>query len=146
MKVMTKDSMELLKECSAGVKMAIGSIDDVLDDVKNETLKAFLMENKKKHEKIGKEADELLNEVMEEGKEPPMMAKMMSKMKTSFKMMTNPTDKEAASLIYEGCDMGIKSLYEYLNYYTEADDGSRRIAHSLIDAEEELKSCLRNFV
>ena len=44
------DTLLLLKECDAGSKMAVSSIDEVLDKVKNIELKQLLTENKKQHE------------------------------------------------------------------------------------------------
>ena len=146
MKLLTKDTVNLLQECSSGVKMAVSAIDGVVEDVKSDTLKAFMIGSKARHSAIGKEIDALLEQNDDRGKEPPAMAKMMSRMKINFKMSTKPSDKEAASLVYDGCNMGIKSLYEYLNNYTDADEQSRDIAHRIINEEEELKSCLRNFV
>ncbi|MBE6007992.1 MAG: hypothetical protein E7235_02200 [Lachnospiraceae bacterium] len=70
----------------------------------------------------------------------------MSWAKMNFKMMTDPSDKEAASLVYDGCNMGVKSLYEFLNHFKDADEASRALVHRLIKEEEELKDKLRNFV
>ena len=40
------DTIKLLRECDAGVKMGISSIDDVIDDVKSAKLKNFLVDCK----------------------------------------------------------------------------------------------------
>ena len=146
MKTVTKDSIGLLKECSKGVKMGASAIDGVIDNVKNDTLKNVLKESRVRHSAIDKDVDRILKELGENGEQPPMMAKAMSWMKMNFKMMTDPTDKEAATLVYDGCNMGVKSLYEYLNSFKEADEVSRALAHRIINEEEELKDKLRNFV
>ena len=41
-----QDTIKLLRECDAGVKMGIASIDDVLDYVKSQKLKDFLIDLK----------------------------------------------------------------------------------------------------
>jgi len=146
MKTVTADTIGLLKECSKGVKMGASAIDGVIGDVKNDTLKNMLKESRVRHTAIDRDVERLLKEAGSEGDEPPVMAKAMSWMKMNFKMATDPTDKEAASLVYDGCNMGVKSLYEYLNHFKDADSESREIVHRLIDEEEELKSGLRNFV
>lgn len=146
MQTLTEDTVKLLKECSSGVRMAVSSIDGVLDYVKNETLKHMLNESKAAHEAIGRKIDNMLNKTGEYGKEPPAAAKMMSWLKINFGLIKSPCDKEAASLVYDGCNMGIKTLYEYLNTYISADDISKKLAHNLIDEEESLKNCLRNFL
>jgi len=55
------DTIKLLKECDAGSKMAVTSIDDVLDDVQDEKLKKTLIESKDHHTKLGNEIHEQLN-------------------------------------------------------------------------------------
>ena len=40
-----QDTINLLKECDSGTKMGVVSIDDVLDVVKDETLKKLLIES-----------------------------------------------------------------------------------------------------
>ena len=43
------DSVKLLKECDAGSKMAVASIDDVLEKVTNSELKDLLQESNEHH-------------------------------------------------------------------------------------------------
>ena len=40
-----KDTIRLLRECDAGVKMGVASIDDVIDRVQNENFRKYLMCN-----------------------------------------------------------------------------------------------------
>ena len=54
------DTIELLKECDAGTKMAVSSIDDVLDYVKNERLLSVLENSKSHHKKLESEIHEML--------------------------------------------------------------------------------------
>ena len=62
-------------------------------------------------------------------------------------MMTMESkDKQIASSMTDGCNMGIKSIYKYLNQYYQADDNSKSIAHRLISAEQELRTDLRGFL
>ncbi|MBR3600396.1 MAG: hypothetical protein IKL53_11050, partial [Lachnospiraceae bacterium] len=104
-----QDTIRLLKECDAGSKMAVASIDDIIDKVKDTELLKLFYESKKHHEMLGNELHSLLIEYGSEEKEPNVMAKSMSKMKTSFKMGMDDSDKTAANLMTDGCDMGIKS-------------------------------------
>lgn len=39
---MSKDTLELLRECDSGIKMAVGSIDEVSGHIKDEDLKNLL--------------------------------------------------------------------------------------------------------
>ena len=114
-----RDTIKLLKECDAGSKMAVTSLDEILEKVENVNLKKLLMETKGHHEKLGNEIHTLLNEYGSEEKEPNAMAKGMSWMKTNMKMSMNDTDETAADLITDGCNMGIKSLYKYMKKRTQ---------------------------
>ena len=50
-----QDTVKLLRECDAGVKMGIKSIDDVLGHVKSDSLEKYLTDCKDEHEKLGEE-------------------------------------------------------------------------------------------
>ena len=141
-----RDSIKLLKECDAGSKMAVTSLDDVLEKVENENLKALLCETKEHHAKLGNEIHALLTEYGCEEKDPNMMAKSMSKMKSTMKMTMNDSDETAADLITDGCNMGIKSLYKYLNQYPGANSKVKDLCIRLIDIEVQLRKELRQYL
>ena len=46
----------------------------------------------------------------------------------------------------DGCDMGIKSLYQYLNQYQSADRTSKEICKKLISIEEEFRRDLHCYL
>ena len=115
------DTISLLKECDAGTKMAVTSIDEVLENVQNSDLKQLLAKSKEHHEKLGNEIHSLLLEYQCEEKDPSTMAKGMSWLKTNMKLSMDNTSSTIADLITDGCNMGIKSLYKYLNQYPAAD-------------------------
>ena len=55
-----QDTIRLLRECDAGVKMGIASIDDVMDDVKSDSLRQYLGNCRNEHIELGKEINTLL--------------------------------------------------------------------------------------
>ena len=120
-----QDTIKLLRECDAGVKMGIASIDDVLDYVKSQKLKDFLIDCKNEHVTLDREIGEELNRFHDDGKDPNPMAKGMSWMKTNMKLVMNESDHTIADLITDGCNMGVKSLNKYLNEYKAADEKSK---------------------
>lgn len=132
------DTIKLLRECDAGTKMGISSIDDVLDYVRDGNLKSTLKTSKDEHTKLKDEIELELNRFHDEGKEPNIMAKGMSWMKTNTKLSFDSSDKTIADLITDGCDMGVKSLCRYLNQYAAADEKSKDITKKLISLEERL--------
>ncbi len=141
-----QDTVKLLKECDAGVKMGVASIDDVLNYVRSEKLKSILSECKSEHEKLRSEIEELLAKYHDDGKEPNPMAKGMSWMKTNVKLSFDESDKTVADLITDGCNMGVKSLNKYLNQYEAADEVSKDITKRLINLEEKLAVDIRCYL
>ena len=133
-----KDTIKLLRECDAGTKMGIASIEDVLDHVKSEEFKSLLSNCKEEHERLEREITDLLEEYHDDGKDPNPMAKGMSCIKTKFELLASDTDKTVADLMTDGCNMGVKSLNRYLNEYKAAAEKVKDIAKKLIKLEESL--------
>ncbi|MGN0605338.1 MAG: hypothetical protein ACI4JM_02330 [Oscillospiraceae bacterium] len=142
----SSDTVNLLRECNAGIKMGVSSIDEVLDSVKDNELLNILTDSKQKHSDLGNDTHEMLNKYNDDGKEPNPMAKAMSWIKTNFKISNNNSSSTIAELIVDGCNMGIKSLYKYLNEYSNADEKAKDIAKKLINIEEKLIVDLRAFL
>ena len=141
-----QDTIKLLRECDAGTKMGIASIDDVLDRVKQPCLREKLTLCKRDHEKLQKEIDQLLNKYHDEGKNPNPIVKGMSWMKTNMKMTMEDRDATIADLMTDGCNMGVKSLNRYLNQYGAADEVSKDITKRLINLEEQLIIDIRQYL
>lgn len=141
-----QDTIKLLRECDAGVKMGVSSIDDVLDKVSSNSLKKYLTECKSEHEELKTEINGLLNKYHDDGKEPNSIAKGMSWIKTNMKMGMDSSDKTIADLMTDGCNMGVKSLNQYLNQYKAADEVSKDITKRLINLEERLAVDIRSYL
>jgi hypothetical protein len=141
-----QDTVKLLRECDAGVKMGVAAIDDVIDHVKSKELKKYLSDCKDEHEKLRFEIETELDKFSDEGKDPNPIAKGMSEIKTNFKLGINESDETIADLITDGCDMGVKSLNRYLNEYEAADEFSKDITKRLINLEERLAIDIRQYL
>lgn len=140
------DTVKLLRECDAGTKMAISSIDEVLDRVFNIQMKQSLIDSKAHHEKIESNIRSKLQNYKSEEKEPSPLAKGMSWMKTNMKISIDGSDATIADLITDGCDMGIKSLNRYLNQYKGANSAAKQICTELVSAEELLEKDMRKYL
>ena len=143
---METDTVKLLRECDAGVEMGVSSISDVLERVENPKMKEMLSSCKLSHEKLGLEISKSLSAYGDGGKSPNPIAKSMSWMKTNAELSFRPSDKTVASLMTDGCNMGIKSLNRYLNQYKAADEKSKQTAKKLVSLEERLVNDLREFL
>lgn len=141
-----KDTINLLKECDSGSKMAVSAIDEVLEKTTEPKLKDLLEKSKAHHAKIGNELHCLLCEHGSDEKEPAAMAKGMSWLKTNVMLTMKNNDQTIADLITDGCNMGIKSLYKYMNQYTNAEPEAKKLCKKLIELEENLRQDLRDYL
>lgn len=144
--MVNKDTIDLLKECDSGTKMAVASIDEVEEKISDSSLKQLLDESRTHHRTLGNEIHELLLENQSEEQEPSPMAKGMTWLKTNMKMGMDGSDATVADLITDGCNMGIKSLHKYLNQYSAANESSRNICKRLISIEEMLRRDLHAYL
>ncbi len=141
-----QDTIKLLRECDAGIKMGVASIDEVLPYTKGKDLKDLLEECKKEHEILKEEIHTLLKEYKDDGKEPNPIAKGMSWFKVKMEMFVSESDKKVANLMTDGCNMGVKSLNRYLNEYKAAEEKVKDIAKRLINLEEKLTVDIRDYL
>jgi hypothetical protein len=140
------DTIKLLRECDAGIKMGVASIDDVLDNVRSQTFRKCLSECKQEHEVLEGEVQTLLSKYGDDGKNPNPIAKSMSWMKTNLKLGLDDSDATVADLMTDGCNMGVKSLNRYLNQYKAADEETKDITKRLINLEEQLAVDMRGYL
>lgn len=140
------DTVKLLRECDAGIKMGVASINDVTDRVRSDSLRQTLNECRREHDVLQQEVDSLLNKYHDDGKNPNPIAKGMSWMKTNVKMAIESTDATVADLMTDGYNMGVKSLNRYLNQYKAADEVSKDITKRLINLEEKLAIDIRGYL
>ena len=112
-----QDTIKLLRECDAGIKMGVSSINEVLDYVHSDVFRKCLTDCRDKNEQLEKEIQSLLDQYHDDGKEPNPMAKGMSWMKTNVRLVINESDKTIADLINGRLQYGVKSLNRYSNQY-----------------------------
>lgn len=141
-----QDTIRLLRECDAGIKMGVSSIDHVLQYGKSTKLKQMLEASREGHLSIQRELETLLDKYHDSGKEPNAMAKSMSWVKTNVKLAVDESDAVIADLMTEGCNTGAKSLTRYLHQYQAADEKSKGLTKNLIRLEDQLAADLRPFL
>ena len=141
-----QDTVKLLRECDAGIKMGISSIDDVIPHVQSEEFRQLLTQCRDKHEDLKTKIQSQLDRFRDEGKNPNPIAKGMSHMKTSMKLSMEESDATIAELMTDGCNMGVKSLSRYLNQYKAADEYAKDITKKLIHLESQLAQDIRPYL
>ncbi|MBQ8823937.1 MAG: hypothetical protein IJZ64_01745 [Ruminococcus sp.] len=141
-----QDTVRLLRECDAGIKMGISAIDEVLDYTSDTNLKNKLVDSKDKHIQLKSEMQGLLHKYHDDGKDPTLMAKGMSWVKTNVKLTIDNSDSAIADLITDGCNMGVKNLEKYLNQYQMANEKSKNITKKLINLEQNLALDIKKYL
>ena len=140
------DSVELLKECDAGLEMAISSLEQVKPEANADNFLNMLDKYHKNHIKIQKDIDKKLVGYNENGKKANPFAEAMASMKTSFKLTANHTDNEIADLMIDGCNMGIKSVSKYMNQYSNASKEIMQLANDIVVLEQNFSNELRQYL
>lgn len=141
-----QDTVKLLRECDAGIRMGTDSIDEVVEYVHAPGMRDLLNACRYEHAKLGTEIQSQLDRFQDKGKSPNLIAQKMSWMKTGVKLAIDESDTTIADLMTDGCNMGVKSLNRYLNQYVAADEVSKDITKRLINLEEQLSVDLRRYL
>lgn len=141
-----QDTVKLLRQCDAGIRMGIDSIDGVMPHVESTDLKACLDKCRQEHKQLEHSIRQELERYGDEGKAPNPIAQGMSRLKTEVKLGLSDRDSTVACLMTDGCNMGVKSLNKYLNRYTAASEHSKDICKKLINQEQQLANELQCYL
>ncbi len=144
--MLENDTVSLLRECNSGTQMAVYSIDEILENIKNEKFREILISSKDAHERLGSEIHLLSQKYGDTTKEPTAFAKGMSWLKTNARLALEDSDRVCADLITNGCNMGIKTLCRFQNEYAAADEQAQTLCRELIRIEENLLNDTRPFL
>ena len=142
---MEDHTIRLLKECDSGCKMAVSSMEQVLEYVSDAKLKKTIEENEEKHQDMEYEAYKQLVDLNQTGKEPEKLAYAFSWISTEFKMMKGD-DKQAAKIMMDGCNMGIQSICGFKNQYIGASKDSMALADRLVRTEEAFRDEMKAYL
>lgn len=140
------DTIKLLRETDLGLQMGIYTFDQLLERIRDERMKEIVTESRNDHKKLKGQLDSLMRACGGSQREPGVMAKGMAWMESNMKMSVDDSDKTAADIITQGCDMGSKKLNKYLNRYSHADPAACDTSRKLIKIEDNLERALRPYL
>ena len=145
--MMEEHSVNLLRECDSGCKMAAESLGQIRDMVSDQELWKDITESYERHQELDAKIKNDLKcqwrrREKSRGKWPPPGPWMS----TEMRMMAKGGDKEAASIVTDGCNMGIKTICGYKNQYSGASKAVMEIANELTGMEENLRDCMKKFL
>jgi hypothetical protein len=141
-----KDTIELLRECNAGCKMAIDTMEQIRGYINDDRLMEMIQKRNEEHNKYEAESGKLLEKYGWDSKQQPKMAAAMAAITTDMKLLFNNSNSQIAKLLLRGCNMGIEALSGYLNDYTDADRESRALIERVIASEEKFARGLKEFI
>ena len=143
---MDKQTVTLLKECNAGCKMAVGSIDRIKEFLMNAELEQTLTAYKEQHKKLEEESSKLLAELGECGQQPDKIASAFSWITTEVKLLVKDDSTQIAKILMNGCNMGIQSISECMNKCPDASHDSVSLAKKLVKCEEKLMEAMKKYL
>ena len=143
---MDKQTVTLLKECNAGCKMAVGSIDRIKEFLMNAELEQTLTTCKEQHKKLEEESSKLLKEMGECEQQPDKIASAFSWITTEVKLLVKDDSTQIAKILMNGCNMGIQSISECMNKCPDASHGSISLAKKLVKCEEKLMEDMKKYL
>ena len=100
------DTIKLLRECDAGIKMGVDAIHEVQDRVRSTGFKQRLNACREEHDNLNREIQTLLEKYKDDGKDPNPVVKGMSWIKTNVRLAADESDQTIADLMTDGCNMG----------------------------------------
>lgn len=142
---MVEHTIRLLKECDNGCKMAVASMEQLLEYVEEKKLRDGVLACVRQHKEFEERAWKILSDLKETGKEPKAMEAAWARLATGVKMHGGG-DREAARVLTDGCSMGIKALCGFKNQYPGASAAARELAAGLISSEETLREQLKVYL
>ena len=143
---MDRQTTTLLKECNAGCKMAINSMDRLKDFLMNADLYQTVTTYREQHKKLEEESSELLKKFGEGEQQPDKIASAFSWITTEMKMLIKDDSAQAAKILMNGCNMGIQSISECINKCPDASHDSVSVAKRLVKCEEKLMEDLKKYL
>ena len=147
--MINEDTIYLLRECNAGTQMAVYSIGEILENVKDQKLREILISSKNHHEQLGNELHILLQKYGDKiavGVDAKDGYVAIHGWKEVSAEPGVDFCKRLADLITDGCHMGTKTMQRHINQYLAADREARGKAEELIRMEELLACELKPFL
>lgn len=143
---MNKDSIIVLQKCISGCKMAVKSMDQLVEYTEDKNLRHTIMLYKKKHDDIKEQCTDLLPEAYEKTEEPGVISSTVSWFTIEMKMIVKNDNHNITKILMNGCNTGIQSLSQDLNNHPDASEQASRMVRHLIQLEEKFIDDLKSFI
>lgn len=143
---MDEQTRKLLEECSIGCKMAVTSLEQITDYIKDSDLKKLVENYISRHKDLEAEAVKALQNSGNDAKDPGALSSVFAWFTTEMKLTFNDDNTRIAKLLMDGCNMGIQTLGERMNTLNQADSSALALARKIIKSEQELMKELQAYL
>ena len=143
---MYQQTKEILKECSQGCKMALNSIEQISEYVKDTKLKNVFKEYRDKYRKMEDESIQLSGGCVQQETTSDKMAEAFSWMTAEVKLRLKDDNTQIAKMMMDGGNMGVKSIAEKLNQCPDASRESISLAKKFEKCNEKLVEEMKQFI
>ena len=143
---MDTSTYEIMKECNSGCRMSVNSIEQLVAYLKNQELHELLSKYKEDYEKMERESIRLSEGKLQEEKFSEKAAETFAWISAEVKMMFNDDTSKIAEMMIDGANMGIKSITEKLNRYSEAEKESISLAKKFEKTCEKLIQDMKKYL
>ena len=143
---MHTDTIHLLGACTADIHKTVATIEQLLPDVRDYTLRSTLRSSCRQHDALLEQSRRLLREMGQTEKQPGIGAKGMTWLRCSAQMALRRDDRNAAYAVAQTCDHAVKNLCRNRNCYTAAAYPAVDLAGQLIHYAEKLSASMRPFL
>ena len=135
---MDEQTRKLLEECSIGCKMAVSSLQQISEYIKDSTLMRLTEDYICRHKELEDEAVSALADSGNDAKDPGAVSSAFAWFTTEIKLAFNDDNSQIAKLLMNGCNMGIQTLGERMNTLSQADKKAHALAQKIIKTEQNL--------
>lgn len=143
---MGKDTLQLLKDCTAGLEKTALSIDSVLPRVRDPALRKRLRQGRLTQRELLQQTEALLRQKGGLPSAPSPLSAGWKQLRADVRLGLGGDDTVAASLIANDCDGALRTLCRSRNRYIGAGEDARALADRVIGLEAKISSDLRPFL
>ena len=143
---MDEQTRKLLEECSIGCKMAVSSLQQISEYIKDSTLMRLAEDYISRHKELEDEAVSALADSGNDAKDPGAVSSAFAWFTTEMKLAFNDDNSQIAKLLMNGCNMGIQTLGERMNTLSQADKNAHALAQKIIKTEQNLMKELQPYL
>lgn len=143
---MDEQTRKLLDECSSGCRMAVNSMEQVSEYIRDPRLRKLADTFTEKNRELEAEAAVLLKAAGNDAKSPGAAATTFAWFATEVRLSLNSDSTHIAKLLMDGCNMGIKTLGEKLHQYGQADRNAAGLTQKIIKINEDMMKQLQDFL